>query len=148
VGVIVDVSIVDVARSSVGENVTVRELTETVVVHVRVAVGVFVKLAVTIVVPEAVGVNPAGVVVPVRDTVRVTFTDGVGVIVIKNIPVAATRVAAIGSMVAPYAKSTAVLVGTTTVAVVIDSVGLRTMVAVLVINQTPRSASTVANNGS
>ena len=35
----------------------------------------------------------------------------VGVMVMKYMPVAATRVAAPGSMVAPYTKSTAVLVG-------------------------------------
>ena len=53
-----------------------------------------------------------GLVVRVAVVVCVRATpDGVGVIVTKNMPVAATRVAAPGSMVAPYTKSTAVLVG-------------------------------------
>ena len=128
---IVGVSIVEVARSRVGEEVTVCDIAIAVAVNERVAVHVRVKLAVTIAVLKAVGVNPAGVVVDVRVEERVTLTDGVcvrvvrvavvvcvcatpdcvGVIVTKNIPVAATRVAAPGSIVAPYTKRTAVLVG-------------------------------------
>jgi hypothetical protein len=107
----------------------------------RDGVAVAITPTVAVLVPTAV--------VRVGDPVGVTVcvcTGPVGVIVMKYSPVAATRVAAPGSMVAPYTRSTAVFVARAVARDVAVTEAVCDAVGVIVTNRSPCCAIAVSNN--
>ena len=119
--------------------VSVAVFNPSTVVADRVAVGIAVCVAGTVVTVR----TALAVVVCVK-----TPINPVGVMVMKYMPVAATRVAAPGSIVAPYASNTAVFVGGTVALAVTVSEGVYDTVGVILTNRIPRSAMVVAKGAS